>query len=273
MSAISTTGMDTASGALVGLHNYWIDLSLIAIMILGAISFFTHYLVLRKRQLNAYTRDREFQLLLVLAVLSTVIILPKMVVFYQSDLIGLEYAFFHAVSAITCGGFSLENIALVGKWDDFVKLVLIGTMLIGGAAGSTAGGIKLSRFWIFLKSIYWKVKRTVLPKGAHFSRKFEGRPVESEEVKEISQFILIWIALIVLGTLVLTLDGADMGSAFFEVVSAQSNVGISSGLTHSEMPVLSEVILIFNMWIGRLEIIPLMAFIGFALSYRPRPGE
>lgn len=268
MSAISTTGMDTSSAGLVGIHNYALDISLIVIMLLGAISFSAHYMVMKKRDWRLFLHDAEFRVLMLLAVVSSVIILPKLVLFYGSNVVGIEQAFFHAISGLTCGGFALVPVTDVAAWGDYIKLVLVGAMFIGGSAGSTAGGIKISRFIIFVKSVYWRIKESILPEKSFFSRKFEGQELAPNALREINQFILLYAVFVLIGTLVLTLAGNDLGNSVFEVVSAQSNAGISSGITEQGMPLSVEVMLILNMWVGRLEIIPILSAIGFALSFR-----
>ncbi len=270
MSAISTTGMDITSMGLVGLHNYAIDLSLMVIMLLGAISFSAHYLVIKKRNWRVLWHDAEFRVLMLLGLLSSVIILPKMVLFYGSNIVGIEQAFFTAISSLTCGGFALVPLTDVAAWGDYVKLVLVAVMFVGGSAGSTAGGIKISRFIIFCKSIYWRVKESVLPAKSFFSRRFEGQELAQPEIKQVSQFILLYALFILAGCLVLTLAGNDLGNSLFEVVSAQSNAGISTGISQAGMPLSVEIMLILNMWIGRLEIIPILSMVGFALSMRGR---
>lgn len=269
MSAISTTGMDTTSTGLVGLHNYWIDISLIIIMVIGATSFTVHYLFIRKRKIDVYFKDIEFRVLIVLILISSIAIIPNMIKFYGNDfLAGVENSFFHVASALTCGGFAISSFSDVFNWGDFIKLILIGLMFIGGSSGSTAGGIKISRFWLFLKSIFWRVKASVLPKESFFQKKFEGRVVQPEEIRRINQFILLYAVFILIGVIVLTSYGNDLGSSVFEVVSAQSNAGITTGLTHIGMPIAAKLVLILNMWVGRLEIVPILAAIGFALSMK-----
>ncbi len=268
MSAISTTGMDITSQGLLGAHPIAIDLSLILIMILGATSFSVHYLVFKKKRLGILLHDAEFKVLILLGLLGGFMILPKMVLFYGGNVDVVINAFFHSFSALTCGGFSLVAASDIRQWDDFVKLVLVGVMLIGGSTGSTAGGIKISRFIIFVKSVYWRIKEAILPAKSFFARKFEGRNLEIREIKEINQFILIWMVFIVAGVMVLTLHGNTLADSLFEVVSAQSNAGISAGITHAGMPLAVEIMLILNMWVGRLEIVPILSAIGFALSFR-----
>jgi trk system potassium uptake protein TrkH len=272
MSAISTTGMDITSQGLVGTYGSAVSISLIVIMVLGATSFSVHYIFFKRRNFGIFLKDAEFKTLVLLGILSAFMILPKMVLMHGSKIVGIEMAFFNTFSAITCGGFMLVSPLDAMKWDDFIKLVLTAAMLIGGAAGSTAGGIKISRFIIFVKSIYWRIKEAILPEKSFFAKKFESRNLEVNEIKEIHQFILLWALFILIGAMVLTLHGNSLADSVFEVVSAQSNAGISTGITGAGMPTGVEIMLIVNMWIGRLEIIPILSAIGFILSLRGSRG-
>lgn len=269
MSAISTTGMSTTSIGLTannngwlneGLHNFWVDISLIIIMIMGATSFYVHYLF-RKKNYRAYFEDAEFKALLAMGFLSSLFIIPKL---------GIENAIFYAFSAITCGGFDIVSVSIVRAWPDFVKLVLIAAMFIGGSSGSTAGGIKISRFLVFLKSIGWKAKEVLLPKDSFFPKRFEGRNLSQEEIAEVHLFILLYCLFIVFGIFVLTFNGEDLSNSLFEVVSAQGNAGLSAGITKPGMEMASELMLIINMFVGRLEIIPIFSILGFVLHLRKR---
>src|SRR3989344_5124792 len=153
-SAISTTGTSISSQGLQGMHNYLVDFSLIVIMLLGATSFSTHYLFIKRIHLKSYLEDREFQIMLVLSAVSVVAILPELIRFYQNESVALEYAVFYAVSAITEGGFDLVPLTGdIALWSEFEKIILIIIMFIGGSSGSTTGGVKISRFWLFIKSI------------------------------------------------------------------------------------------------------------------------
>ena len=103
-----------------------------------------------------------------------------------------------------------------------------------------------------------------------FQKKFEGRIVENPEIRQINQFILLYGIFILLGGIVLTLEGNSLSDSLFEVVSAQSNGGLTVGIASINMPFLSKIMLIFNMFIGRLEIIPILSAIGFMLSIKTR---
>lgn len=272
MSGISTGGSETTSEGLtavnngwqpVGLHNYWVDISLTIIICFGAINFGTHYLVLKKRDWRMLLRDSEFKVLMLLAVGSSLLLIPKL---------GIHSSFFHAFSAV-CGGFSIASESIIRQWNDFVKLLLIALMFIGGSSTAASGGIKISRFIILVKSIFWKIKKVVLPERTFFAKKFDGKPLEEKEISEVIYFIMFYIMFIVAGVFVLTFLGYNLQDSLFEVVSAQSNVGIGTGITAPGMNVIAELMIIFNMWVGRLELIPFFAIIGFAMNFRARKQE
>jgi trk system potassium uptake protein len=271
MSAISTTGLELHAPNITTAEGFWISTTLMLIMIAGAISFSVHFFFFKKKDLKAYFHFSEVRLLIALIIISSLIIFPKMMHFYGGDISeGITHTLFHTVSALTNAGFTKVMPTELIQWDEFTKLVLIILMVIGGGAGSTAGGIKLSRAWLFLKSIYWKTKKSILPERTYFKKDFDGTPVQDEEIKEINQFILIYLMFILIGTLVLTFHGNNLTDSLFEVTSAQGNVGISTGMINPEMPLTAKTMLAINMWIGRLEIIPLMAAAGFLLSIYQR---
>lgn len=270
MTAISTNGMEISTAGLaqtsnnwspIGANNYWTNIILIVIMVCGATSFALHYFFLKKRQWNAYYKDPEFRMMLLIGLGGTLLVATKL---------GIMTSLFHSFAALTGAGIALISIDHIIAWDDFVKIILIGIMIIGGSAGSTTGGIKVSRFIVFCKSIYWKMKQSILPDGSYFKRSFNEQQITNQQIKEINQFILLWVLFLFIGTLVLTMHGYDLGNALFEVTSAQSNVGLSAGITSPTMPIGIELMLIINMFVGRLEIIPIMASIGLILNLRQK---
>ncbi|MFA5763556.1 MAG: potassium transporter TrkG [archaeon] len=270
MSVISTNGMNITTAGLTtvnngfvmtGVHNYFTDIVLVFIMFMGATSFSLHYLFIRKKNWLVYFKDPEFRLLLLIGLVGTIIVGTK---------IGIWNSFFHTFSMATCGGIAFLPTEIIAGWSDFTKLFLVVVVIIGGATGSTAGGIKLSRAIIFVKGIYWKIKKSILPDQSYFRQQYNGEQVLPEQLREINQFILMWIIFIAIGTLVITSYGFALSDALFEVASAQSNAGLSTGISGSGMPVGVEVMLIINMFVGRLEIIPIIASVGLLLNLRRR---
>jgi len=138
-------------------------------------------------------------------------------------------------------------------------------MVIGGAAGSTSGGVKLIRAIIVKNDISWSLARALLPRHAIKTFKFGNRLLWEEQitniVAEAHLIIILWIVFLALGVAVLAHvvpPDYTLSEIIFEVASAQGNVGLSTGITSAGMSAVGKVMLILNMWIGRLEIIPVL---------------
>ncbi len=264
MSAISTTGFTTGDNVVITNPATASVLSLL--LVLGAISFFAHYMFYKKDKLF-YFKDTQVLGLLAFIIIGFFLILPGMVNVY--GLSGFKLALFNVIGAITCGAFVTASIKPFLVNNQFVLLVLGLLMLVGGSAGSTSGGIKISRAVIFLKTIYWKIKKLALPENAVVVRKYEGKTLQSKFVEDILLFILLYLSLVIIGALVLSMSGYGLTESVFEVISAQSNAGMSL-ITNASMPWVAKAMLIINMIVGRLEIIPLLTVIGYIIGFKWR---
>jgi len=264
MSAISTTGIAHTSTGFIDI-NANAQIALAVIMILGAMSFLIHYRFARGEWL-AYGRDVQMRIMLVLLIFAFLMLLPRFSAAFGEN--AAHQDFFHTVSAFTDGGFQTESAA---DWDPFMKISLAVLMTIGGASGSTAGGIKLIRLWIFLKSISWRIRSFTLPKNAVFAKKVAGKEVKDEDISMVNIFILLYLLFLGIGTMFIMFVGDyEADDAFFEVSSAQGNAGITTGISEPGVTAPVQGMLIINMIVGRLEIIPILAAIGFVLNIKRR---
>lgn len=134
-------------------------------------------------------------------------------------------------------------------------------MIMGMAAGSTTGAIKLIRVVTFLKGIYWEIMKILAPEGSVIPRKISGKTVTDVEIREAGAYTALYITFLLFGWIVLSIYGYDPLNSFFEMASAQGNVGLSMGIVSPTMPDLAEIVMIFSMWIGRLEIIPVLVLL------------
>jgi trk system potassium uptake protein TrkH len=171
---------------------------------------------------------------------------------------------FQWVSALSCTGFQS---APIGDWSDGGKLLVSVAMTIGGAAGSTVGGIKVIRAYVVARGIRFQFARVFLPSSAVVTTRVGDRTLDREEMDrefaEAAIVSMLWVSLLVVGSLVLVnAVGPEVGyaDALFEVASAQGNVGLSAGITGPTMPRLAEGTFLLHMWVGRLEIIPILVF-------------
>jgi len=146
----------------------------------------------------------------------------------------------------------------VSAFNDFTKSILTTLMIIGGSAGSTSGALKIIRVLIIVKVIYWWIKQAVLPEHAVISRRLGGLELESDVIHEATVFSLLYIITLGAGALSLMFLGYSGVDSIFEVSAAQGNVGLSSGITGADLNPFGKIVLIFHMWVGRLEIIPVL---------------
>jgi trk system potassium uptake protein TrkH len=265
MTALGTGGFTITENSMAFYDSPLIELAIIPMMILGAIPFLIHYKML-KGELRAFFRDLQIRALFVLLlVVLTLLLIVNYTGFYSSASAAFRFSTFQIVSGLTCTGFQTTNVHL---WSGQALSMVWIAMLIGGGAGSTAGGIKLIRAVIVWKGINWSLTKTLLPKNAIKSFRFGERLLDDEEKNSIGAeanlIIILWIVFLLVGVGVLTLVGTPgytLNEVIFEVVSAQSNVGLSTGITSTGLPYIGKVMLILNMWIGRLEIIPVLMLV------------
>ncbi|WP_435360636.1 TrkH family potassium uptake protein [Haloarchaeobius sp. DFWS5] len=288
MTGLSTGGFSVTDNSMESYNSPLIEGVLLPVMTLGAIAFPIHYAILSNGRWRKLTEDLQTRWLFIILAAGIVVLSA------QNVLVGLAPAGYGAtvgspvgtlstaqfdairdgtfqwVSALSCTGFQSSPI---GRWSDGGKLLLAGAMTLGGAAGSTVGGIKIVRGYTVSKGIQWQFARVFLPSKAVVNVNLDGRTLNREEMDrefaEAAIVSLLWILLLLATSFVLVnVAGNDFSyaDALFEVASAQGNVGLSTGITGPNMPVLAEAMFLLNMWVGRLEIIPVLVFFRSTLK-------
>ncbi|RZV08381.1 trk system potassium uptake protein TrkH [Natrinema hispanicum] len=279
MTGLSTGGFSITDNSIATYDSAAIDFALIPIMLLGSIAFPVHYLILQGDLRNFYT-DLQTRWVFIYMSAGTVVLtaLVSVTETYDTLFTAFRYSSFQFVSAATCAGFQTAvdttNVAL-GRWPAQAQLIVAFGMIVGGAAGSTAGGIKLIRSITLLKGIRFRVAEVFYPETAVRRLKINGRRLDEREVRqefeEAAIISFLWFVFLAVGTfglLVILPQGEyTLENVIFEVASAQGNVGLSAGITGPEsLPTLGKVMFLFNMWIGRLEIIPVLVTLRTVLD-------
>jgi trk system potassium uptake protein len=289
MTALSTGGFSITDNSIGTYDSVMIDFALIPIMILGSIAFPIHYLILRGDLRNLYT-DLQTRWIFISfgfgSILLTILLFSQGV--YQTQTMtvagivlqgqeatlfqSFRYGLFQYVSAASCTGFQTAG-SLGSDWAPQSQLTVASAMVVGAAAGSTVGGIKLIRFLTLGKGILFRIQDVFYP--SHAVRRFHlnGRALSdaetSQEFEEAAIITLLWFVFLGIATFVFMLvlpvgpgpNAYTLENIIFEVASAQGNVGLSSGITGPTMPTVTKVTFLFNMWIGRLEIIPVLVLL------------
>jgi len=274
MTGIATGGFSVTDDSIMSFGTLS-QIAIVILMILGAIAFAAHYDLLKGR-IRKFLFDAQFQAMIILIIIGviglTIINLNAPNLYYSGNfLLSLKESGFQFVSAITCTGFASADIP---SWTESGKIILSFAMIIGGAAGSTAGGIKLFRAILLGKGAGWRIKRSISTPRRVFVHKFGEKPISKEDamdlINEAAIISFMWVILIFIGVITIAsiFPQETLGNVIFEVCSAQGNVGLSTGITTLQMSEYAKMMLIFNMWVGRLEIIPIIVLVKSMFGIR-----
>lgn len=227
-------------------------------MMLFGINFNIYYFVLIGKGKEAI-KSEELKCYLGIIVVATILIAINTVGYYSSALETLKHAYFQVSSIITTTGFASVNFDL---WPTFSKTILIVLMFCGAMAGSTGGGIKVSRIMILLKDIKQNILHYVSPRRV-YSVRFEDKRVDKETLESIKSYIVVYALIFVVSLLVVSLDKFNFTESFTAVVATINNIGpglerIGPLGNFAEFSSLSKIVLIFDMIAGRLEILPMV---------------
>ena len=252
--AVSTGGFSTRVESI----GYWDSLSIEAItlslMILGNLSFVTAWFLWRGK-FRTVMKNGEIRLMAILIPLSAALVffLTSRALYPQFSK-SIRVAIFETVSAITTTGFSTVG---YGHWNSSGVLVLLLLMLIGGGTCSTAGGMKQFRIYLFCRLLVWEIRRSLMPRYAVLERPiWEGDRrsfVDDGRVRQTAIFIFFYLATFATGVMVLCACGFTLSDSIFEFASALGTVGLSVGVTSTQMPEAALWAETLAMFLGRLE--------------------
>ena len=227
-------------------------------MILFGIDFSVYYLILMRKFKTAF-RSVEVKTYLGIILLSILVISLDCRHLYTSLSDNLRNTAFTVGSIITTTGYSTVDFDI---WNSFSKTVIVGLMFIGACAGSTGGGIKVSRIIILFKSIFKEIKVAVHPQRT-VKITMNGRMVEHETVRAVNVYMASYIAIFALSLLLISLDNFDFTTNFTAVSATLNNIGpglagVGPMENFSKFSDLSKLVMTLNMIIGRLEIFPIL---------------
>jgi len=267
LAAIATGGFSVHAEGIPFYNNTLLELLIVPVMIAGALPFKVYYLIYRRRGAR-FIDDQQARLLFVLIAIGIVVITWDLVMLSELDLTtALHQALFMTASAVTTTGFQVVS---PNAWTSVTVLFLAMLVVIGGSSGSTAGGIKLSRVVLGFQSLVWWFRRMFVSGKVLVPFRYEGRVIPKNVADlEISRNMLVIMLyfLIIFASTILVMHlqptSFDSSNVIFDVTSAMCNTGISTGFVSPDMDTAAKILFIFVMWIGRLEVIPvIMLFTG-----------
>ena len=264
MSALSTAGFTTQTNSIGQYGSLPIEVITVLLMLIGSTNF-SILLLLVKLQFRKIFQVSEVRfmlaLLLVFVPLAAFSLMATARLGFGESLMN---SLFGVVTTFTTTGYSTMNYAL---WPPFALGLLMVLMIVGGSVGSTAGGIKLLRAYLLIRITTENVKNRLSPaRRISFPVYYQAQgkmPISNALIHDTLGFITCYMAIVILGTLLLTLTAdCPLFDAMFEFSSAFGTVGISNGITSAHASSGSLCILMVGMVLGRLEV-----FIVFIAAY------
>lgn len=256
---VATAGFSNKNMSVGHFQNVFVEGIVMIFMVLGATNFALHYGFFQKG-IKVYTKSEEFRFYILVMVVATVLVTLNLNgTVYGSLAESFRYASFQVVSITTTTGYSTADTA---TWTSFSQVLLLILMFFGGSAGSTTGSIKCIRVLLLAKLCYQEIYRLIHP-HAVITVKLGGRAVPPEVIKGVAGFTILFLIIFIASALGLSWTGLDMWTAVSSAAATIGNVGPALGLTgpasdYSMVPDAGKCILIFNMFLGRLEIYTLL---------------
>ena len=227
-------------------------------MILFGVNFNVYFLFLLKK-IRQGLKNEELRAYLGIILGAILLITVNIAGKFGNPFLAFHHAAFQVGSIITTTGYSTVDF---DTWPTFSKTVLVLLMFIGASAGSTGGGIKVSRIVILAKSVKKELKQYLHPHSIS-KIKMDGKPVEHEVVRSINVFLIAYLLIYAVSMLIVSLDNFDFTTTFTSVAATINNIGpgldlVGPAANFGILSVPSKLVLVFDMLAGRLEIFPLL---------------
>ena len=252
-----TGGFGIKNDSIAGYSTYN-QIVITVFMILFGVNFNVYYLLLTKKVVQAAKSEevRYYFGIIAVAIIAIAINTKGM---YTSFGRAIQQAAFQVGSIITTTGYATTNFNV---WPVLSKTILVMLMFVGACAGSTGGGIKVSRLMILCKSARKELQLYLHPNAVK-KIKMDDKAIPHEVVRATNMFLFVYILIFVVSLLVISLDNFDMVSNFTAITATLNNIGPGLGAVGPTgnfgcYSYLSKVIMIFDMLAGRLEIFPLL---------------
>lgn len=228
-------------------------------MLIFSINFNSYYMLFKRRWKEILTTEVKWFLIIVGAAIALV----TANVFFSGSLSSwwdsLTHSAFSVATVVSTTGFATENFDL---WPAFSKVILVLLMFMGACAGSTGGGMKVSRFLILGKSTSNEMRKMLHPKQIRRIT-VDGKVVEDDVVRAVYGFVLAYVLIFIVSLLLISLEGKDMVTNFTSVTATLNNIGpglseVGPAGSYAGFTWGSKLVFIFDMLAGRLELFPMI---------------
>jgi len=263
-----TGGFAIKNQSIAFYNSAYLDGVITVFMILFGINFNLIYFIIVGKVATAL-RSEELRWYLTIIAVAAIVITFNISHLYPSLLNAFRYAIFQVASIITTTGFVTADYT---TWPMLSQTIIILLMFIGASAGSTGGGMKVSRIMIYIKSALVEIKRMIHPHSV-VSVAFEKQHLNPSVLENIHVYMILYFMVFCSSLLIVSLQNIDFASAFSSVATCINNVGPGLGIVgptgnFSSLSDLTKLVLSFDMLAGRLEIFPILMIFSRSLWRR-----
>lgn len=265
-STASTGGFGIKADSVAYYDSVGIEATLTVFMLLFSINFTVYYLIITGHFIKAIRNEELFWFLGIYACAVGVIVVNLCTQTEYTVGQAFRDATFNVSSVMSTSGFGTADFT---KWPLLSRIVLLGVMCIGGCAGSTAGGIKVSRLIMLGKTSYLNLKKTISPRSV-YTVKMDGNPIDEATLRNAQSFFILYALILVASTLLISIEKynfsaefSDFETNFSAVITCFNNVGPGLGAVgpkgnFADYSNFAKLVLSFDMLLGRLEILPIL---------------
>jgi trk system potassium uptake protein TrkH len=242
----------------IGGYSIYIQWVVTVFMILFGVNFNAYYFLIAKQFKKAWEMEEVKEYFVIIAI-AIGLITFNILSMCENAFDAITQASFQVASIITTTGFSTVNF---DTWPGLSKTILVLLMFVGACAGSTGGGIKVSRIVIGFKSFVRESFYYIHPKSVR-KVKVDGKPVDSGMIHSVNIYFMTFIWIFVISIIIISIDGMDLVTNFTAVAATINNIGpgleqVGPIQNFSRFSDVSKCVLMFDMLAGRLELYPLL---------------
>lgn len=253
-----TGGFSSRNLSVGAYQSAYFDIVIGVFMLLFGVNFNLYYFLLIRRFRDVF-RSEELRAYLLIVAAAVLAIAVDVVHVYGSFFTSLRHAFFQVASIITTTGFGTVDF---NTWPTFSKAILVVLMFVGACAGSTGGGIKVSRILILVKSSLADMRKMLHPNAVTTVR-LEGKPLSEKSLRGAHVYLSVYVLVFVLSFLLLSLEQFDLVTTFTALAACINNIGPGLEIVgpmgnFSGFSPAAKLLLSFDMLVGRLEIFPML---------------
>ena len=253
-----TGGFSTRGAGIAAFDSLYIEVVISVFMLLFAVNFNLYFLLLMGR-VRDVLKNQELRCFLVIVAFSMLTIAWNISGQYGGFAEALRYSSFTVASLVSSTGFGTADFT---QWPQYSQWLLVIIMFVGACAGSTGGGLKLSRVMLLLKAAFSDLRHMIWPRRVNRVQ-MEGQRVEQAAIRAVFSYSTLYMLLLLAGTLLISFDGFDTATNFTAALTCLSNMGPGLGLigpagNFSIFSDLSKLLMSFLMLAGRLELYPIL---------------